>query len=65
MKNIDLEYEPYGSGYMIADYSDPNRVRYCGSNFYWSGQPIIYDPFDSKGLAESEAYKHFTGKDLE
>lgn len=61
---IDLSYEPYAGGFMIADYSDSNNVRFCGRRFEWRKQPIISDPFETKEAAEDAARLHFTGRIL-
>jgi hypothetical protein len=37
--------EAYGNGFMVADYSDGDNVRYCGSDLDWRRQPITYHPF--------------------
>ena len=62
MENIDLSYEPYAGGYMIADYSDENNARFCGTDLIWKSQPIISNPFGSLASAEQAASEHFNGK---
>lgn len=47
--------EPYGCGFLVADYSG-NRgehgAAYCGVSLEWSSQPIVRDPFPTRSDAE-------------
>lgn len=53
LNDAGLYIEPYGSGFMVADYRNGDNARYCGSDLGWRKQPITYCPFPDKGSAVS------------
>ncbi len=49
----DFRIEPYGIGFMLADYSGTfAEARYCGVSMDWRIQPICNDPFPTKEAAK-------------
>lgn len=50
LKSKGIYIEPYAQGFIIADYSH-HRARYRGRSNDWKQQPLIPDPFLSKGEA--------------
>jgi len=63
MDYIDLSYEKYAGGYIIADYSNDSDIRFCGKSFDWSNQPIVRDCFETEQQARDAATNFFIGKD--
>lgn len=61
MNEIKLSYRGKPDSVTIMDYSDCNNIRYCGTSFTWTSNPLVLDPFNSKHDAEEAAKKYFTG----
>ncbi len=56
MKKDEIDVEPYGGGFILADYSGKRgEASYCGRSLDWSRQPVVRDPFQSREKAEATA----------
>lgn len=51
LNDAGVYVEPYGGGFMVADYRNGEDARYCGSDLSWRRQPITYSPFPDKASA--------------
>jgi len=52
----EIDVEPYGGGFILADYSGKRGLAsYCGVSLDWSTQPVVADPFQTREEAAAKA----------
>lgn len=56
MNDPKIDVEPYGGGFILADYSGKRgEASFCGVSLDWRTQPIVSDPFPSQEEAVAKA----------
>lgn len=51
LNDSGLFVEPYGRGFMLADYREGDNPRFYGSDLSSRRQPITYSPFRDRDSA--------------